>query len=346
MELSRENLFNYSKREIIEIFLEYFAQKTDSSLNIAMLRDLIERFHRMNIKLEESEELYRSILTAMSEGIVIQDRSGQIITANESAEKILGLTIDQMAGRTSIDPRWKAIHEDGSVFPGSEHPAMVTMRTGRPLQNVIMGVHKATGELSWISINSQPIFGHEGNDPAMVVTTFVDITERRMWEEELKRISVTDHLTQVFNRVKLTETLREEMKRAERYQIPLSLIMFDIDHFKNINDGYGHDAGDYVLVEIVRLVQQMVRDTDVMARWGGEEFMLVLPSTESEDAFCLAERIRKRIEENAFETVGNVTASFGITEYVPSDSEDELMKRLDDALYKAKRSGRNRVEAL
>ena len=346
MELSDLDLFSMNKNELIRTILEYAAKEIDNRLETAMLRDLITKFQVVNRKLDESEELYRSIITVMMEGVVIQDKDGEIITGNESAEKILGLSIDQMAGRTSIDPRWKAIREDGSPFPGEEHPAMVTLRTGRPFNQVIMGVHKPRGELSWISINSQPIFGHAKLKPIMVVTTFVDITEQRLWEQELKRTSVTDHLTQIYNRVKLTETLQDEINRSSRYQIPLSLIMFDIDHFKKVNDTYGHDAGDYVLVEVVQIVKRMIRETDFIARWGGEEFMLLLPSTTEEDAFCLAERIRRQIEEGTFEEIGKVTASFGVTEFVFNETEDEVTKRLDDALYRAKKNGRNRVEAI
>ncbi len=346
MESFNRGFFSADRKELIKQLLEFTAKETDNTLSTAMLRDLIAKFQTVNKKLDESEELYRSIITVMAEGVVIQDREGRIITGNKSAETILGLSYDQMAGRTSIDPRWKAVHEDGSHFPGSEHPAMVTLRTGRSLQGVIMGVHKPDGGLSWISINSQPVFGHSPSKPVMAVTTFVDITERRLWEEELKHASVTDHLTQIYNRVKLTETLEVEIKRAARYQIPLSLIMFDIDHFKKVNDTYGHDAGDSVLVTVVEIVNKMVRDTDFFARWGGEEFILLLPSTGEEDAFCLAERIRKQIGSTDFEQAGTVTASFGVTEYVFAETDDECMKRLDDALYRAKNNGRNRVEAL
>lgn len=346
MDLYNGKLFDLSKRELVERLLEYTARETDQTLNASILWDLISQFQAINLKLEESEELYRSIIRAMAEGVVIQDSSGQILAGNESAEKILGLSLDQFSGRTSLDPRWKAIREDGSPFHGSEHPAMITLRTGKSLQNVIMGVHKINGELAWISINSQPIFGHSPDKPVLVVSTFVDITERRIWEDELKRISVTDHLTQIFNRVKFTNTLKDEILRADRYQVPLSLIMFDIDNFKQVNDTHGHDAGDYVLVEVVKIVQGMIRDTDLFARWGGEEFILLLPNTEDEDAFCLAERIRTAVDDFEFETVGSISASFGVTEYSPSESEDECTKRLDEALYRAKDLGRNRVESL
>ena len=122
----------------------------------------------------------------MAEGVVVQLASGEIVSCNRAAEEILGLTRDQMAGRTSVDPRWRSIHEDGSPFPGDTHPAMVSLATGRPLRDVVMGVHRPDGRLTWLSITSVPIPGPDGR-PASVVTTFVDITERRRAEEKLAR---------------------------------------------------------------------------------------------------------------------------------------------------------------
>ena len=100
-----------------------------------------------------AEQIYRQALAALSEGIVVQDKDGAITSCNPAAERILGLSVDQMKGVKSTDPRWRAVHEDGSPFPGEEHPAMVTLRTGLPVEGVIMGVHKPDGSLSWISIN-------------------------------------------------------------------------------------------------------------------------------------------------------------------------------------------------
>lgn len=130
----------------------------------------------------ESEEKHRSVISAMTEGIVMQTQSGVIEACNTAAEQILGLTAEQMMGRKSVDPRWRAIHEDGSPFPGETHPAMVTLRTGQPLKNVIMGVHQPDGQLRWISINSQPLLQPDIALPYAVVTSFADITARKKHE--------------------------------------------------------------------------------------------------------------------------------------------------------------------
>jgi PAS domain S-box-containing protein len=138
---------------------------------------------RLASALRESEERYRSIVASMSEGVVLQDQSGAILTCNAAAERILGLTKDQMAGRSSVDPRWRSVHEDGSPFPGEEHPAMVTLRTGAPLSGVVMGVHKPDGALTWISVSSEPLRTAPGAAPHAVVAIFTDITERMLTEE-------------------------------------------------------------------------------------------------------------------------------------------------------------------
>src|SRR5262249_26601209 len=114
--------------------------------------------------LRESEERYRSVITAMQEGIVLLGADGCIRACNASAERILGLSAEQIMGRTPLDPRWRAIHEDGRAVAGETHPVMVTLRTGRPCSNVVMGVRKPDGELTWVSINSQPLL--RGNEPA------------------------------------------------------------------------------------------------------------------------------------------------------------------------------------
>ncbi|MCT7961773.1 PAS domain S-box protein [Laspinema sp. D1] len=152
---------------------------------VCIVRDVTER-KRAEAALHESEERYRSVIAAMAEGVVLQEASGEIRTCNASAERILGLSEEQMTGKTSLDPGWRAIREDGSPFPGHQHPAMVTLGSGEPCANVIMGVYKPDGSLTWISINSQPLF-HRGEDrPRAVVASFSDITDRFEAQQALR----------------------------------------------------------------------------------------------------------------------------------------------------------------
>jgi PAS domain S-box-containing protein len=152
----------------------------------AVIRDITER-KRTEEALRESEAKHRTLFETMAQGIVYQNAEGYIFSANPSAERILGLTIAQMQGRTSMDPRWKTINEDGSDFPGDTHPAMVALKTGKEVRNVIMGVfHPSKNEYVWININAIPQFKPGDKKPYQVYTTFNDITERKQAEKALK----------------------------------------------------------------------------------------------------------------------------------------------------------------
>jgi diguanylate cyclase (GGDEF)-like protein len=169
---------------------------------------------------------------------------------------------------------------------------------------------------------------------------------------EIKLLSRTDSLTGCFNRGYLNELLPREITRALRYKRPLALAMCDIDHFKKVNDTYGHLSGDAVLKEFVRSITELIRaDTDWLARYGGEEFVLILPETHIQDAFGLAERLRKHIANKVIETKReklSITASFGVTGFNASNPPDNvnpetLINIADKYLYEAKKGGRNKV---
>ncbi len=143
----------------------------------AVAHDITER-KNVEQAMRESEQRFRSVIAAMAEGVVVQDQDGFITSCNDSAERVLGLTREQIMGRTSVDPRWYAVREDGSLFPGEEHPSMQTLRTGRACSNVIMGINKPDDTQTWISINTQPLFRGPSTEPYAVVATFHDISER------------------------------------------------------------------------------------------------------------------------------------------------------------------------
>ncbi len=163
--------------------------------------------------------------------------------------------------------------------------------------------------------------------------------------KELLYQATHDHLTNIYNRQKFNTQLDDEIGRSNRYHNELSIIMYDIDFFKKINDTYGHDIGDEVLISIAKISTKLLRNVDILARWGGEEFMILLPQTAIKNALNIAEKIRKAIEEECLSKTieGKITASFGVCEFIKDEDKDTFLKRVDDLLYKAKESGRNIV---
>ena len=160
-----------------------------------------------------------------------------------------------------------------------------------------------------------------------------------------EEMAVTDKLTGLFNRHKLYEIADHEVTRSKRTGEPFSIIIFDIDHFKKINDTYGHDVGDYVLAAVAKLVQKHIRKYDYLFRWGGEEFVILSPHTDSKGAYKLAEKIRRLIESFEFEKVGHISVSLGVSQFYPETDEniESVIKRADNALYQSKREGRNKT---
>ncbi|MBE0499748.1 MAG: cache domain-containing protein [Campylobacterales bacterium] len=160
---------------------------------------------------------------------------------------------------------------------------------------------------------------------------------------KMKHLAVTDTLTGIYNRYYFNTALEKEIYRAHRYERSFALLMFDLDHFKKINDTYGHAIGDMVLLTLSNLVVSCLRESDIFARIGGEEFIIILPETGEELSLEIAERIRKNIESYSFEPVKKVTISIGLVRHKSEEGLEELLRRVDSALYEAKNSGRNRV---
>lgn len=173
-----------------------------------------------------------------------------------------------------------------------------------------------------------------------------DISMRKYQEEKVYRLATTDSLTGCLNRRAFLDGLQKEISRSRRYETPMSLIMFDIDYFKQVNDSHGHDVGDKVLTKLSELVRKNIRETDTLGRWGGEEFMIMAPQLELEDAVVLSEKLRSLVSEHEFGKAGNITISLGLTVLTDKDDIDKLSRRVDSALYRAKKGGRNRVEVL
>jgi diguanylate cyclase (GGDEF)-like protein len=169
-------------------------------------------------------------------------------------------------------------------------------------------------------------------------------SELQRLASSLRRQAATDRLTGLYNRSKFDETLAQEISRAQRSRTSFALVLFDIDHFKQVNDLHGHQAGDRVLVQLSQRVSGHLRETDFLARWGGEEFVILIPGLAIEAARPFTEKLRLAISREPIDEVGTITCSFGITQFVAGDTGESLMARADHALYRAKINGRNRTE--
>jgi len=199
------------------------------------------------------------------------------------------------------------------------------------------------GEIKWVSNTSSIQFDEDGN--IIRETGFIlDITRRKSAEDEREKLIIIDPLTEIFNHRFIIEKLPLKIAEAKRYKNPLSIIMFDLDFFKKINDIYGHQVGDHVLTKISKVVKQVIREVDIPVRYGGEEFLILLPNTNFRGALKTAEKIRSTIEELTWVHSGlKVTVSIGVSSLGDEDSE-ELISKTDKLLYKAKKNGRNRIE--
>jgi len=170
--------------------------------------------------------------------------------------------------------------------------------------------------------------------------------ELEISNEKLKKLASTDSLTELFNRNKLNESIQNEINRTNRFHHGLGIILLDIDYFKSTNDTFGHNVGDKVLQEFSNILKEKIRETDIVGRWGGEEFLIVCPETDLKGILELAESLRISIQDYSFSIVDKKTSSFGVTIYEKSDTIKTMISRADKALYKAKENGRNKVESL
>lgn len=176
------------------------------------------------------------------------------------------------------------------------------------------------------------------------IITLTEVTTMELEKIEFEKQAYTDLLTNINNRTYFEKEFKKEIAKYEIENIPLSFIILDIDKFKNINDTYGHQAGDDILQELAQFVNSKTRKSDTFARWGGEEFVLILLDTNITDAKNIANNLRSIIEQHQFKNNLNITCSFGVAQFDKNDTQKSIMKRADDALYKAKENGRNRVE--
>ena len=269
-----------------------------------------------------------------------------ILTLDGGTVDYVNRTFLDFLGAPSLDALQAGHHAGRSLeIDGRRHDAadlswtdQVTPRPDATHQAVFSRLPGETGQERTFLVSSA-----EFPELDRRILTFTDITPLAEERRQLIIRAATDALTGIANRAELAETLDRECSRTQRHAVSLGVIMFDIDHFKAVNDTYGHPAGDAVLTTLTHLVTQHVRDLDTFGRFGGEEFLLIAPQTNADEAAGLAERLRADIEMHRFPAMGSLTCSFGVTAHIPGDTPESLVARADAALYAAKQTGRNRV---
>lgn len=296
--------------------------------------------------------IFSQIFDMVNVGLVILDKNLKVYKWNRWMELHSGITSKDIVGSSVFD-----------FYPDLNNPAFLrnyksVMAFGnfsffsQKLHKYLFPFKPETSigsdyEYMQQSCTMGPL--RDGNNAIKYVFISVhDVTEIAVYEQKLLVMSIKDGLTGIFNRRYFEGRLKDEFARHKRLKRPLSLVIFDLDFFKSINDKYGHLCGDYILKAVSKKVAKNIRDIDIFARYGGEEFCCLLLEADIALALCVAERLKDAISESKFTFKGKsikVTISLGVAELKSSSNEpDALVKSADDALYKAKEGGRNRVE--
>jgi diguanylate cyclase (GGDEF)-like protein/PAS domain S-box-containing protein len=310
---------------------------------------------------EEKSHLQTTALETAANAIAITDRDGALQWVNQAWVNLTGYSREEAIGKST------RIVKSGKHDAAFYKTMWDTILSGETWQGEVINKRK-DGSLYFEEETITPVLDAGGN-VANFIAIKLDVTERKQKEEELQRakerleimnhelqlafeheqrLAHIDGLTGINNRRYLFELADHEFDIARRYQQPLSVIMFDLDHFKDVNDSFGHIMGDKVLRTVIQTAEMQLRDVDLIGRYGGEEFVIVMPMTKAQQAHLLAERIRSNVAALRVDTGADpvaVTLSIGIAEFMPQDeSVEAIIRRADEALYMAKQAGRNRTE--
>lgn len=328
---------NQEYRWILDIGRPYYDLDGTFLGYIGSCYDITERKDTQE-KLETIQSEMKVIVQAIeqtNEMVRITDKDAIITYVNDAVITETGYTKEELIGQKSSI--FKSGKQDESFYKN----LWDTVLFGNIYKNVIINKRK-DGTLYHEEQTITPVFDEQNN--LSFVSTGHDISERIEVEKKLHTLATRDTLTGVYNRYSLNKEIDINIKKYERYEDIFGLLMLDIDHFKNVNDTYGHDVGDLVLKELCSVIENLIRETDVFGRWGGEEFLLILPKTNKDEAISIATRIKNIIEDHKFDYIPQVTVSIGLSVYSQNIKKEIFLKGVDDALYKAKSTGRNRVE--
>jgi diguanylate cyclase (GGDEF)-like protein/PAS domain S-box-containing protein len=293
------------------------------------------------------EHIFRSLVENTNDVIMVLDATPLeqggpfIVYVNPAFERLMGYSAEEVMG---LNPK---ILQGPDTDDKTRYKLRQAMRAGKSIRTQILNYDKFGNEL-WIDINMVPLFDEDG-ELAYYAAIERDLTEYKRLQSHLEDMANTDSLTGLSNRQYFMHQAEKEFTRARRYARPLSVVMIDVDHFKSINDRYGHAVGDIVLREVSAICQCSLRGTDVLGRVGGEEFVLLLPDTPQANAIYVAERMREQLEKTPVQVenlVISITASFGVASLLDADINfNDILERADVAMYHAKHEGRNKVKS-
>jgi diguanylate cyclase (GGDEF)-like protein/PAS domain S-box-containing protein len=316
---------------------------------VLVFRDVTTQY-ALREALHESEARYRTLVAALADGVVLVDRAGTLVTCNDSACRILGLEADRPGGYSLFADDWGAVREDGSPFPAAEFPATLALNDGQPRQGVVMGVRGDGDATRWLSINAQPLCQPDNPQPHAVVVSFTDISAHKEAEEQIRYLGLHDALTDLPNRRQFYDRLEQAFTTARRENSHGALLLVDLDHFKAVNDTFGHDSGDELLIQVARVLQAVAPSDAGLARLGGDDFAVVLERLGPHETWAAlrAERAAEQIltaTDRSFPLKGHdypSSASVGIALFRNNQERPEaFLKRAETAMYEAKSAGRN-----
>jgi len=293
------------------------------------------------------ERIFRSLVENTNDVIMVLDaapleKGGPfIVYVNPAFERLMGYRAEEVMGQ---NPK---ILQGPDTDDETRYKLRQAMRAGRSIRTQILNYDKYGNQL-WLDINMVPLFDEDG-ELAYYAAIERDLTEYKRLQSHLENMANTDSLTGLSNRQAFMHHADKEFSRARRFARPLSAVMIDVDHFKNINDRYGHAVGDVVLRQVSAICQDSLRGSDLLGRIGGEEFVLLLPDTPLSSAIFVAERMREQLEKTPIEVdnlVVSITASFGVASVIDADINfNSILERADVAMYHAKHDGRNKVKS-
>ncbi|HYD66977.1 diguanylate cyclase [Azospirillum sp.] len=305
------------------------------TLCLVQVTDVTATVVREN-RLREMADYARSLIEASIDPFITIDTKGTITGVNAAAEQVTGLKRDALIGSGFVEH---------FTQPEQAATGLETALEQGVLRDFPLSMRKGDGPLTELLFNIS-IYRNPAGEIGGILAAGRDVTKQKAVERELARLATTDTLTGVANRGHFMELAEREIMRAHRYRHPVVLLSLDVDHFKSINDTYGHAAGDETLRRLIAVLRRQLRETDTIGRIGGEEFLILLPETVAADAQAVAERVRLAVAQMAVHAVGHsftMTVSMGLAALAEGESLQRALVRVDGALYEAKRSGRNRV---